>query len=267
MTAHAMIAKMNTATALILFILSIVIAVWIARHFMQTARPLYVFSVMSLGGVRHPDIDLIYDGRNVPTIHSVKLVFWNAGRKEIRRKDLPSGDAALRVCISDDYEILGADAQTSSNCAANAEIVDANTVRLDFEFLNKKDSYFCELICTNIQDGDRKIESKPPDPKLRGSIIGANIRRGSTSSFAKSDIAMSVLGILAVLFMMGIWFAGPIAAYRETGEPISYTVIVLGLAYLLIILPAVSASLFGYTKRMVPEARKQLHEPVMPTRR
>ena len=262
-----MIAWVNAAITLILFILTIVIAVWIARHFMQTAKPLYVFSVMSLGGVRHPDIDLIYDGRNVPTIHSVKLVFWNAGRKEIRQEDLPTGDAALRISISDNFEILGADARTSNNCAANAEIIDANTVKLDFEFLNKKDSYFCELICTNIDNGDRKIEFNPPDPKLRGSIIGAKVRRGSTSSFARSDIVISILGILSVLGVIGVLFVKPLATYRETGEPISYSTIILGLVYILFMLPVMSANLFGFSKRMVPEVRKQLHEPFIPTRK
>lgn len=258
---------MNSALTLTLFILSIVIAVLIARHYLQSAKPLYVFSVMSLGGVRHPDIDLIYDGHSVPTIHSVKLVFWNAGRKEIRRKDLPEGDAALKINVGDGFNILGVDAHASNRCAASAEILDMNTVSIAFEFLNKRDNYYCELICTNVVNENEEAESDPPAPKLDGSIIGAKIRRGNTSRFARSDVVISILGIFAVLLMAGVWFAKPFTEYLKTGEPVSLGSIAFGLIYILIMLPFMSATLFGFTKRMVPKARKQLHEPLMPTQK
>jgi hypothetical protein len=175
---------------LIASIISVIISLWIFRR----ARPLYYWQFSKLEGVKHPDIKISFGSRQVSNLYSVRLVFWNGGRSEIRRKDIPEGKAAPRIKVTNNCEILSHSAK-STTYDNTGKFIELNKqeLSLDFDYLNPKDALLGEAHLTT--DDDIK-----PDIKFLGTLKGLEVSEGEIVNISIMDnIMASILNIL-ILF-------------------------------------------------------------------
>lgn len=114
-------------------------------------------------------IQITYKTQRVTRVSSTLIWFWNAGKRPIRREDVPTGQSLLvRLSEPDtDIEILDVAIRKASRDAINfaAAKYDSSNVKLDFDFLDFNDGAAIEIQHTG---------SRSTNVTVSGVILGAS---------------------------------------------------------------------------------------------
>lgn len=176
--------------------ISIAVSIYSAKH----RLPLYFIRTTSLVKVNHPDIEVVFKGKTIPNLYSVRFVFWNGGREEIRREDLPKGKASPAFRFSENTEILSLSAKTTTgDKSGKLKKEKDNSLILTFDYLNKGDAIIGEIICTTS-------DNRFPKVHISGFVKGASIRVGDVFNLNILDHIFSLVfaGIFAFLSSLAI---------------------------------------------------------------
>lgn len=115
----------------------------------RSKRPLYAYRVVTLDAVKHPNLGLTFKGNPVPNIYSVRFVFWNAGKNELRREDIPLPKAGPALLLSENVEVLSPEViSTTGDGSARLNEVAPNHI-FTFDYLNRGDAVLGEVLCTS----------------------------------------------------------------------------------------------------------------------
>jgi len=139
------------SVALILFILGIPIAIYIARQFARSPKPCFCYFTQHriTKSKNEPDeIEIFYKKKPVTRVSSTIVWFWNAGKGPIRSVDIPANHPLRIVFVGEELEILDVSVWAKTREAVNVqpEKVNATTIELrGINFLDWKDGYVLEI--------------------------------------------------------------------------------------------------------------------------
>ncbi len=107
---------------------------------------------------RFSSLDVLYDGRIIPTVTVTKLALWNAGRETIRHEDIASSNQ-FTIRIRPDCEILDAKVieKTSPSNLFQIEATE-QSIHLDFEYLDQNDGAVIQILHTGTSSEDISLE-------------------------------------------------------------------------------------------------------------
>ena len=89
-----------------------------------------------------------YSGKQIDTLTVTKIIFWNNGTETLNREDFLSNDK-FSISIDTDYHILDASIKKINNIPIEIMISDdGKKIDIDFEYLDKKDSFIIQLFHT-----------------------------------------------------------------------------------------------------------------------
>lgn len=188
---------------LVLGVFSIAVTFFLTK----SIRPLYAVKVVTLDGVKHPQLGLTFDGKPVPNIYSIRFVFWNGGRKELRREDIPRPKAGPGILISENMTVLSSKLQstTGDESAKLTEHDGRNNLFLNFDYLNRMDGVLGEVLCTSNNNA-------PPEVVFKGALKGSKIIKGRTENVTITDKFMFCLG---EIILVAMFFTLCSTAYHE----------------------------------------------------
>lgn len=175
-----------------------VLGIFVTYFLTKSIRPLYAFKIVTLDGVKHPHLCLTFNGKPVPNIYSIRFVFWNGGRKELRREDIPRPKAGPGIVISDNMTVLSSELQstTGDGTAKLSKHKGTNELFLNFDYLNRLDAVTGEILCTST-------DQIPPTVVFKGALKGSRIIKGLTRNLSFGDKFFFVVTeiILAAMFL------------------------------------------------------------------
>jgi hypothetical protein len=169
------------------------LGVFVSLFVYRSKRPLYQFKVVSLDSIKHPMLGLTFGGENIPNIYSVRFVFWNGGRKEIRKEDIPDKGAGPFISIPEEFKVLLTEAETTTGDKSGKFIeFKKNNFAIIFDYLNHSDALYGQIYCTSEKKGELI-------PKINGSVKGFKIKKGTMYSNSKIDqILYLVISSIAI---------------------------------------------------------------------
>lgn len=144
-------APLVTYVSLGLAILGIVLTIYYARRALERKDPrLYAsyFDQLAMSTGIPEDVQITYQGRRVKRVARSYIWIWNAGRKVIKREDVPDEQPiVVHLSDSDAVEILHLAVRKSSRIGVNfsaTKVGDAG-FRIDFDFLDHADGALIEI--------------------------------------------------------------------------------------------------------------------------
>jgi len=154
-----------------------IIGVAVAYRSLRESIPRVVYSHAVVYPGSHPKVDILYDDHIViADLHSLKLAFWNAGRRELRSDDIPEVHGP-RIVFPENTGILDVKCEALSESTQASLDFDSsaiygptpggNELPIAFEFLNRNQGFYAEILYTSGTD----IEEPPI--RLVGSFKGA----------------------------------------------------------------------------------------------
>ncbi|MGM0569280.1 MAG: hypothetical protein ACQET2_01035, partial [Pseudomonadota bacterium] len=150
--------------------------------FHRNVRPLYLIDISKFGGIEHPDIGITFKGDPVPNLYVLRFVLWNAGKKEIRKEDLPNAKAAPRIRFDSRSKVLSHLAYSSTgDDTGEIQFSDHNEACLKFDYLNKDDSVIGEIYFSSFDEDNAEFE-------FLGAVKGAKVKQGSKEIRKASNI-------------------------------------------------------------------------------
>lgn len=194
----------------------------------RSKRLLYAYRVVTLDAVKHPDLGLTFKGNAIPNVYSVRFVFWNSGRNELRKEDIPLPKAGPALRLSENMEVLSLEVvSTTGDWSARLDEATPNHLFLAFDYLNRGDAVLGEVLCTS-KDG------KDPKVLFTGAIKGAKVAQGRTENLHWRD---HIVFVFAEVFMVFLAFSSAKFAYDEfvAGEYYKLTKVVLFLLILFLL--------------------------------
>ena len=182
-----------------------IISTWVAFHYGRSRKPLYSIRHTRLGLVSHPSLHVRFGNKKVDRLSLVRFVFWNSGKHEIRREDIPNPPAGPRVVIAEDTKILDHKI-VSINGDESVRLIpiDDHILRLDFEFLNRRDALLGEILCDDTTQTDHAA-------KIEGTIKGAVLQKGEIHNLSQFD---NVFFIAAFLAFIGFSIVGTVSTVQ-----------------------------------------------------
>lgn len=168
--------------------------VFISLWIMRSPRPLYVMRLAKLGGIRHPDIAILVGERKVSNLYSVRLVFWNGGRKDIRKEDLPEPKAGPMIRVSKKSEVLRYIAATTTGDKSGDFISCDNDLSINFNYLNQGDAFLGEVYLTSEDD-------VRPEINFSGCLKGYSISEGDIHNISTFNHLFFILTGTVLLFL------------------------------------------------------------------
>jgi hypothetical protein len=177
-----------------------IIGLAVSLYFARERKPLFIAGANTHQVVLHPDLEIQFRDDIVPNLYSVRFVIWNAGSKEIRKKELPSPQAGPQLKFSNDTQLLFFTANTMNGNKSGQLIADEpDGSYLQFDYLNKGDSILGEALCTT------KSKSQP-EVSLSGNFTGPVIKLDEPYTLSRGEyIFFSFTAI--VLLLYSAWLA------------------------------------------------------------
>lgn len=170
----------------ILAIISVFLSLWIARE----PKPLYAMQLTKIGGLEHPDISILFKKSRVQNLYLLRLVFWNGGRKEIRKEDIPQAQARPNIQLSNNSKLLEKTAKTTTGDQSGNFIFKDNNLFINFDYLNPNDAFYGEIYLTTIDE-------KPLEINFLGNLKGLTISEGDIHNTSIFDtIFFSIIEIM-----------------------------------------------------------------------
>ncbi len=177
-----------------------IIGIVVSINLTKESRPLYAMRSNVLQGVNHPDLEIRFRNSKVPNIFSVRFVLWNAGRKEIRKDDIPSPQAAPRLQFSGETVVLHYEATTTTGDHSGLLIPDTlNSLCISFDYLNKGDAIVGEILCTTNGYSNQR-------PCILGTFKGSTLKEGDVHNLRKVENIYFIF-IAVIMFLIASWNA------------------------------------------------------------
>jgi hypothetical protein len=149
-------------------LISLVVAISLYRSSKIGPRLVYQCKSMKIIGRTEntpEEIEIFYQGRNVPRLLKTHMVIWNSGKNTVEGKSIVKGDL-LRIEFNEEEEIIRAAKIRSTRDVNNFMIYineeSKNSLICTFEFLDPGDGVTIEILHTDIE--------RMPD--VRGTIKG-----------------------------------------------------------------------------------------------
>ena len=214
--------------SLLISTMGILLTFWFTR----SPRPYYSLYLAKLGGINHPDISIAFNKKKVLNLYSLRLVFWNGGRKEIRKRDIPKPKAGPMLQISENAKLLKLSVLTTTGDDSGKFTSLDNNLFINFDYLNPKDAFLGEIYLTTKDD-------KKPTINFSGSLKGFPISEGDMVNISKFDhIFFSTLAIifLYITILIGYTFYDTFPSL-ETSKIIKYIIslLILGISNFVLI--------------------------------
>lgn len=157
-------------------------------------KPVYSFHLSSFRGIKRPDIQILFKGSLVPNLHVLRYVLWNDGGRDIRKDDLPKGDAAPRIKISDNAKLLYATAySTTGDDTGKLHELSLNELALEFDYLNKDDAVIGEIYFSTNDE---------LSCSFLGSVKGSKIKKGCVENVYTFEIVYNFILCIVMSFMV-----------------------------------------------------------------
>ncbi|WP_297794847.1 hypothetical protein [uncultured Marinobacter sp.] len=174
------------------------IAMVLTFIFHKSVRPLYLFDISKFGGIEHPEIGITFKGNPVSNLYVLRFVLWNAGKKEIRKEDLPNEKAAPRISFDYSSKVLSNLAYSSTgDDTGNITFSDQNEACLNFDYLNKGDAVIGEIYFSSDDEDNAQFE-------FLGAVKGAKVKQGNKEIRNATNIIWPlVLSALLVFVAFG----------------------------------------------------------------
>jgi len=138
---------------------------YLQPRFMPSRKPRCLFVDFVLLTQSHPDIEIQFQGSMITNLRVIRLVFWNAGKLEIRAEDRPEVGAPF-VRLSQKMQLLSFHTKPSnSSTRATLRKTEGlgrlrNTIAIDFDFLNPGDGFRAEIYYTRSANSpDEAVDS------------------------------------------------------------------------------------------------------------
>jgi hypothetical protein len=195
------------------------------------SKPLYSIHQVSIGLPAHPHLRVRFKNRGVNAISLIRFVVWNAGRREIRREDIPMRPIGPCVLLPEGTRLLDQRiiATTGDESATLTPIADGQ-LSLSFEFLNRGDAILGEILCEDC------TEDQPP-AMIKGIVKGACFQRGDIHNLTLFDHVFFVFVLLVMIAMSIIFGVGTVerlrsGRYASAGLSAMFTLLLIALTYL-----------------------------------
>ena len=240
----------------------------IASFIIENRKRIPVYIIQTANIIReiineNDDIRITYRGKEYSNLSSTRFVFWNNGRKTIKRDDVATRNP-IKITIDEQYQILDAyiDKQTNTDNNFVIEKTDDNkSLIIKFEFLEYNDGASIRIIHTAPSNKVFFVSGKVISGRNIYNAQSGNITKGINKilSYIRFDYLplrqrISILRLF--FFLMGVLtllnpYIRHISILQNSEKSILYYLIIylLGIFYLLI-------ALFGL-RRYVP---KELEE-------
>lgn len=124
------------------------------RRALRDPGPTYVLTghVVVSGSLGREEIEIRFAGEVVPVVSRTLVVFWNRGRKSIRRDEVPAAHPLRIEVLDDGARVLDAAVITSTRPEIGVEArpdLYGPGVTLSFEFLDYRDGFVVEMLHTS----------------------------------------------------------------------------------------------------------------------
>lgn len=204
------------------------LGIFISLVVIKEAKPLYSIWISKLGGVHHRNLKIMFGNEEVKNLYSIRLVLWNAGKKEIRKEDIPKIGAGPKISIDNKCKILSHQSITTTGDNSGHLQEENDIYHMQFDYLNKNDAFLTEMYITTIDNSYPKIS-------ISGGFKGYTITRGEIHNNSKFD---SIFFTITFVFLLSLAFLMFGAAYQTfiksqiiSAWSILFAIIILVLAF------------------------------------
>jgi hypothetical protein len=156
--------SLSLALTIFFGLLSIVLSVLLYVRGRRRKRLTFTYDLVGLQTRAHPEITILFKGRQIENLSRLRVVIWNSGNLEVRRSDIPvAGPPSIILpgvrILS--VGVLEASAETKCTATGDGE----QTLSVDFEFLNPGDYAVLDVLYESV-------ESKSPAVDFDARVIG-----------------------------------------------------------------------------------------------
>lgn len=155
-------------------------------------------------------LSIEYDGQQIDDLCVSKFTVWNSGNKTINCTDIVESKE-LTVSVNNECRVLDVELIACSEKTNNflVEIEDEHTVKIPFEYVDKKEGVVIQIIHTGTDEDiqiDCKIKGGKPVKNIVNEVVPRYISKAvSYEGFEKASIV--IFGaMIAVVFGMSILF-------------------------------------------------------------
>jgi len=212
--------------------------------------PTFVITRTFLQTKAHPEVVILFNQKKVENLAGVRILFFNAGTKEIRAADIPNSSFPT-VEFTSPSQILSHSLLASSCKEINFKVnrLTDSTLQITFDYLNPFDGGLFEVLY------EIPNKSKTFPFAFKAKIIGGRkvAARTYLGSFSRKDKILFVLGVL-IFLALGM----ALIIYPRTGREFA-SLIVGGIILIFVFLLAY----FGITtinERRIPDFAKDFFE-------
>jgi hypothetical protein len=215
-------------------------------------KPTFIFGSTLLQTTAHPKVTILFENEKIENLSKLNLLFWNAGKEEIRAVDIPSAGGPS-VEFVNGARILSYTVKDKSSDDINFSIAQetSSLLRLDFEYLNPGDGAVIEVLYDYAND------EKTPPIQLKAPIIGAS--PAVVMKYQKRTPVLDVIwnGTMGIAgFALGVWI---ILSPKEAFSDVILS-IVLGSLVCIVALAISSANVYAYFKCRIPNFSESYFE-------
>ena len=194
-----LVTQIITDPDLLIAIAGVVVGVFgciLTIRFFRESNPVYVLSTNTLDGIRHPKLKIEFDGEKVSSLHSIRFVLLNKGRKEIRHEDIPGPGAEPRIEVPANCKILDSSVfSTNGDRSAGVVVNEKRSAVFTFDFLNHNDALVAEFICSSAANTTFH-------PRVNGRLKGMDLIQGEASRYGSFGEKVYIL-IVTPFFAFG----------------------------------------------------------------
>jgi hypothetical protein len=119
-------------------LLSLVLSLILYSRAGRRKRLTFTYDLAQLHTRTHPEITIMFKGKQIENLSRLRVVLWNSGNQEIRRSDLPSGGNP-EIVLNGARVLSVALTESSAETKCRASERGDNATSIDFEFLNPND--------------------------------------------------------------------------------------------------------------------------------
>ena len=166
--------------------------------------PVFVYKSNILQTKPHPSVSILYEGKKVEGLCQIKINFFNNGKQEIRRDDVPN-EGYPRIIFPEGSKLLSVKVSEVSDISIefNHRIVDERTLELSFDYLNKDDGAVLDILYDCGQNSSLEIVYKA---RLKGA------KEAVSKAFQEQP---TIANVLFWIFALGLFVVAEIFTVRS----------------------------------------------------
>ena len=133
------------------------LSIFLFIYYRSTKQPYFYYDRTLLQSKKHPNVKILFDGREIENLTRILVLFCNKGKKEIRKVDIPQY-AEPTIGLTEGNKILSASVIECSDNSINmkAHITKDNKIKIDFDYLNYNDGGIVEIFYDGILKNIKK---------------------------------------------------------------------------------------------------------------